>query len=171
VVEVSICNFLRSGKHLDAAVESALTDAEKLAIGGNFKIGTVYSCFMFVAFFSAICPAGIYLYSRMGLLSANVKFLRLYAIFGYSAISYLPAILLTLINNSMLSWIFIALAFTNQILALRKNAEPIVVDTLAELPAHMILDPEKHKKVLMGLRLFTLAVQGLFAFVLRIGFV
>jgi len=126
---------------------------------------------MMVLFFSTICPAGIYLYSRMGLLSANVKFLRLYAIFGYSTISYLPAILLTLIDHTLFKWLLIGLALVNQILALRKNAEPIVLETLAELPAHMILDPEKHKKVVMGLRLFTLAVQGLFAFILRLAFV
>jgi hypothetical protein len=126
---------------------------------------------MFVAFFSSICPAGIYLYSRMGLLSANVKFLRLFAIFGYSMVSYLPAILLTLLNFNLLKWLFVGLGFVNQILCLRKNAEPIVLDTLANLPAHMILDPEKHKKVVMGLRVFTVGVQGLFALILRLAYV
>ena len=79
----------------------------------SFNIQEVYYLWMTVTLFSLFTPACMYLYIRMGLLSADIKFMKSFAIYGYSCISYLPAVALTLIPVPMLKWIFVGLALVN----------------------------------------------------------
>ena len=58
-------------------------------------------------------PLVIYLYFRVALLSGSLKFLRLFAVFGYASSSYIPAVLLTLIPVNGVKWAVIGVAFVN----------------------------------------------------------
>lgn len=79
----------------------------------RFHMSSLYSLFMMVIVFYNMCPAGIYLYYKCGLKSTSLKFLRLYSIFAYSGVGYLPAVLLTLLPFNLLKWVAVLLAFGN----------------------------------------------------------
>jgi len=83
------------------------TPAEK------FHMSSLYSLFLMVALFYNLAPAGIYLYCKCGLKSTSLKFLRLFSIFAYSGVGYLPCVLLTLIPSDGIKWIVMFLAFGN----------------------------------------------------------
>jgi len=101
----------------------------------SFNIQEVYYLWLTVTLFSMITPACMYLYIRLGLLSPDIKFMRSFAVYGYSTISYLPAVALTLIPVSSLKWILIIGALANQLVMLHKNFEPMLTETLENLPA------------------------------------
>lgn len=105
IVEVSIVGYINRN------VNVMFGDSE-LALH-NFSMSTVNSIFSFMLFFFCAAPAGIYLFSRVKLLDSSTKFLRFYSLLGYSFVSYLPAVLLTLVSVNVLKWLFIILALTN----------------------------------------------------------
>ena len=72
-----------------------------------------------LVFFTA-APAIIYLYARLKLLDSSTKFWRLYSTLGYTYVSYIPAIALTLVGVNILKWLFILLALGNQLFGLYK---------------------------------------------------
>jgi hypothetical protein len=75
-----------------------------------------------VVFFTAP-PLAIYFFARMKLLDGSTQFWRLFAALGYSYVSYVPAILLTLIQINLLNWLCVGLACGNQLFGLYKQAE------------------------------------------------
>ena len=74
---------------------------------------TVSHLFTFMFVFFTLAPAIIYLYARIKLLDASTKFMRLFSTLGYSYVSYVPAILFTLLTLNILKWLFIGAALGN----------------------------------------------------------
>lgn len=100
-------------------------DANKF-LDVQFSPGTIFNLFFFFGIFFTLPPFAIYMFARIKLLDSSTKYLRLFAALGYSYVSYVPAILLTIIGVNFLKWIFIALACGNQLFGLYKQSDHLV---------------------------------------------
>lgn len=86
----------------------------------HFSVLTICNLFAFFGVFFTVPPLAIYFFARLKLLDGTTKYLRLFAALGYSYISYVPAILLTIIGISIVKWILIGVACFNQLFGLYK---------------------------------------------------
>jgi len=133
VVECSIIGYLNM--YVNAYFEGDYNDANLLNV--NFSMLTICNLFSFVLIFFVTPPLAIYTFARLKLLDGSTKFWRIFAALGYSYVSYVPAILLTLVGISLLKWLWIGLACGNQIFGLYKQAEQLVpsqVETTSNRP-------------------------------------
>ena len=111
VVECSIVGYLN--RHITSWA-SGLDTTEV------FAVSHVTSLFFFMLIFFTAAPMGVYLFARLKLLDGTTKFLKLYSALGYSYVSYVPAIALTLIGINAIKWIVIFAALFNQLFGLYK---------------------------------------------------
>ena len=88
-----------------------------------YTISHVSSLFIFLIIFFTAAPLAVYLFARIKLLDGNTKFLKLYSALGYSYVSYVPAVLLTLIGINSIKWLLILIALFNQLFCLYKQAD------------------------------------------------
>ena len=97
----------------------------------QFSTTTICNLLIYLSIFFTLPPLAIYMFARLKLLDGSTKYLRLFAALGYSYISYVPAILLTIVGVALLKWLFIAVACGNQLFGLYKQADHLVPASLA----------------------------------------
>ena len=105
VVECSIVGYINHNLTSWAAGTLDTTEV--------FAVSHVTSLFFFMLIFFTAAPLAIFLFARLKLLDGTTKFLKLYSALGYSYISYVPAVALTLIGIDALKWIVIVVALLN----------------------------------------------------------
>ena len=115
VVEVAIIGYINH--NLTSWAAGTLDSTEV------FAASRVSNLFFFMLFFFTAAPLGVYLFARLKLLDGNTKFLKLYSALGYSYVSYVPAIALTLIGLQFIKWLAISAALGNQLYGLYKQAD------------------------------------------------
>jgi len=133
-----------------------------------FSMESLTNLFFFVAFFFTVAPFFVYIFAMVKLLDEETQFWKLFSALGYSYISYIPAILLTLLYVGTLKWLFIALACTNQIICLEKQSRDLVPRLKQNKQEQ---DPEEFQQLQSILRGSFLLSQICFALVLKVGFV
>ena len=106
-----LTEYFREGKVGEDSVQ---------VITKSFSPSSIWNLFIFIAFFFTIAPFGVYLFARIKMLDGETQFLKLFSALGYSYISYVPAITLTLVNIGTMKWALIALALMNQIICLHR---------------------------------------------------
>jgi len=119
VVEISIIGYVNRsvGLHQKSQLELMTID--------NFSMLTVSHLFTFTLTFFCAAPAIIYMYARLKLLDSSTKFLRLFSLLGYSFVSYVPAVALTILPMNSLKWLFLLVACGNQLYGLYKQADQL----------------------------------------------
>lgn len=116
VVECSIIGLLN--KYVNAYFDGDY-DANNF-LNVHFSVLTICNLLIFLAIFFTVPPLAIYFFARLKLLDSTTKYLRLFAALGYSYISYVPAILLTIVGINIVKWILIGVACFNQLFGLYK---------------------------------------------------
>jgi hypothetical protein len=110
IVECSIVGYMNH--HIYLLMHEG--SSQKVNISDDsFSVATLSHLFTFMAFFFTIAPLGVYLFARLKLLDGQTRFLKLFSALGYSYVSYIPAIMLTVIDVSLFKWLVIALALGN----------------------------------------------------------
>jgi hypothetical protein len=74
---------------------------------------SVWSLFLFMTVFFFAAPIIVFFFARVKLLDGQTKFWKVFSALGYSYASYVPAILLTLVNINLLKWLLILAALFN----------------------------------------------------------
>jgi hypothetical protein len=105
----NLADYFREGKDGKDSVQ---------VMAKSFSPSSIWNLFLFISFFFTIAPFGVYLFARIKMLDGETQFLKLFSALGYSYISYVPAIALTLVNIGTMKWALIALAVMNQIICL-----------------------------------------------------
>ena len=96
------------------------------AITEAFSMESLTNLFFFIAFFFTVAPFFVYVFARVKLMDSETQFWKLFSALGYSYISYIPAIAMTLLPVGFLKWLFIVLALTNQIVCLERQSTDLV---------------------------------------------
>ena len=122
VVECSIIGLLNSYVNAYFAGDY---DANEL-LNVHFSVQTIFNLFIFLGIFFSVPPLAVYIFARLKLLDGTTKYLRLFAALGYSYVSYVPAILLTIIGVNIVKWIVIGVACANQLIGLYKQSDHLV---------------------------------------------
>ena len=122
VVECSIIGLLNSYVNAYFAGDY---DANDL-LNVHFSVQTIFNLFIFFGIFFSVPPLAVYIFARLKLLDGTTKYLRLFAALGYSYVSYVPAILLTIIGVNIVKWIVIGVACVNQLIGLYKQSDHLV---------------------------------------------
>ena len=122
VVECSIIGLLNM--YINAYVADNYTADKMLDV--SYSIGNILNLFFYMLIFFVTPPLAIYFFARVKLLDGSTKFWRLFAALGYSYVSYIPAIMLTLVGVGLVKWIVIGLACANQLFGLYKQADQLV---------------------------------------------
>ena len=104
VVETSIIGFFNA--HISAFMANE-------ALGGTFSVSRITSLFSFLLFFFTMPPLAVYLFARLKLLDDSTRFLRLFSALGYSYVSYIPSIALTIVGINFIHWVLILAALAN----------------------------------------------------------
>ena len=117
VVECSIVGYLN---HSITSWSTGVDTAEV------FAVSHVSRLFIFLLIFFTAAPMAVYLFARLKLLDGTTKFLKLYSALGYSYVSYVPAIMLTLIGINSVKWVLILAALFNQLFGLYKQADQLI---------------------------------------------
>ena len=97
-----------------------------------FSMVSIWNLFFFMSVFFTIAPLIVFFFARVKLLDGQTKFWKLFSALGYSYASYIPAILLTLVNIGALKWLFIYAALFNQLACLDRQADDLL-PTLNEM--------------------------------------
>lgn len=100
--------------------------ANGLDVVEAYAFSHVSNLFFFLFIFFTAAPLAVFLFARLKLLDGTTKFLRLYSALGYSYVSYVPAVLLTLIGINSVKWAVIIAALFNQLFGLYKQADQLI---------------------------------------------